>query len=361
MSSPDGSELLSLTASLVEVASESHHEAAIAERVEQLLAKRGHLETRRIGDNILARTHLGRRERLVLAGHLDTVPENGNGYARIEGEVCHGLGACDMKGGLAVMLALLAAVAEPVVDVTFIAYACEEVARADSGLLEIERLAPEWLEGDAAVLGEPTAAVVEAGCQGVLRAAVTLRGERAHSARPWMGENAIHRLGALLVRVAAYEPRRPVIGGCEYREALQAVYVQGGVAANVVPDLARVTLNHRFAPDRDAALAAEAVREVLGEGLSEERGDTFVVEESAAPAPPALDHPLLARLLQSSGEAPRAKLGWTDVSFFSARGVPACNFGPGDPALAHNAAERVSCDELLRAYVALEDLITDSG
>ncbi|MGH9302943.1 MAG: succinyl-diaminopimelate desuccinylase [Acidimicrobiales bacterium] len=351
-------DLLELTASLVDISSVSHNEAQLADHVEGMLAGCPGLELRRIGDNVLARTNLGRSGRLILAGHLDTVPENGNGRARIEGGTCIGLGACDMKGGLAVFLELLATVRAPAVDVTFIAYVCEEVAQRYSGLGEVERQAPGWLAADVAVLGEPSGALVEAGCQGVLQMALTLTGERAHSARPWMGVNAIHRLAEVLCRVAAYEARRPVLDGCEYREALQAVLVEGGVARNVVPDRASAVLNHRFAPDRDAASALGAVRSFLGDALDEARGDRLVAEEQAAPAPPSLDHPLLARLVEATEAPPRAKLGWTDVSFFAARGTPACNFGPGDPTLAHSAAERVSREELERAYAALESLIS---
>jgi succinyl-diaminopimelate desuccinylase len=351
-------DLLALTAELVNIPSLSHDESAIADRIEALLSGGGHLEVRRLGNNVLARTALGRPLRLMLAGHLDTVPANGNERAVVEGDICHGLGSADMKGGLAVMAELARRVVSPAVDVTFIAYVCEEVDQEHSGLGQIEADAPEWLRADAAVLGEPTASVVEAGCQGVLRVEIELGGERAHTARPWMGVNAIHRLGAVLTAVASYEARRPVIDGCEYREALQAVAVEGGVANNVVPDAARLVLNHRFAPDVSVEEAFAAVSAVVEPALDPTLGDRVTLAASARAAPPGLGHPLLGRLVTSSAAAPRAKLGWTDVSFFAARGIPAVNFGPGEPTLAHSASERVVRADLERAYGALYDLLT---
>jgi succinyl-diaminopimelate desuccinylase len=358
-------DLLGLTAQLVDIPSVSHEEAAIADHVQAMLASAPHLEVARIGNNVVARTSLaGRAERpmrLLLAGHLDTVPANGNERARVSGDTCRGLGSTDMKGGLTVMIEAVRRVTVPALDVTFIAYVCEEVEQRHSGLLEIEASAPEWLTADAAVLGEPTASIVEAGCQGALRIGVEIGGERAHTARPWMGVNAIHRLSDVLGAVAAYEGRRPVIDGCEYREALQAVAVSGGVANNVVPDSARLVLNHRFAPDRTGDEAFEAICAFVAPNLDESHGDSIRLESTVLAAPPSLGHQLLARLVESSGAAPRAKLGWTDVSFFASRGVPAANFGPGDPALAHSAGERVERADLDRAYSVLCDLLARGG
>lgn len=353
-----GVDLLARTAELVDIPSVSHHERALADHLEERLATCAHLSVRRIGDNVLARTELGRPSRLIFAGHLDTVPPNGNETARIDGNVLWGLGAADMKGGLAVMSEIVRSVPEPSVDVTFIGYVCEEVEQSHSGLRQIEEADEDWLAGDVAILGEPTGSSVEAGCQGVLRVAVRLRGERAHTARPWMGENAIHRLGPLLETVSGYEGRRPVIDGCEFREALQAVSVSGGVASNVVPDEVVLVLNHRFAPDRDVETAFVHLRELVASAVDLDRGDEVVLDDSSAPAAPGLSHPLLASLVSASGSAPTAKLGWTDVSFFSARGVPAANFGPGEPALAHTAAERVELADLVRADATLRGLLT---
>ncbi len=231
-------DLLLATADLVAIPSESHAEEALADHVEARLREIPGLGVERIASNVVARTETGKDTRVVLAGHLDTVPANGNTEPKIDGNTLWGLGSADMKGGLSVMLALAAAITDPLVDVTYVFYSGEEVSREHSGLLRIEAVAPELLHADAAVLGEPTGARIEAGCQGVLRLEVDLGGRRAHAARPWMGINAVQRLGPLLDRVAAYESRQPVIDGCQYREALQAVRVSGGVAGNVVPDRA---------------------------------------------------------------------------------------------------------------------------
>jgi succinyl-diaminopimelate desuccinylase len=351
-------DLLSATARLVAVPSESHSEAALADHVEARLREIPGLAVERIASNVVARTETGNDTRVVLAGHLDTVPANGNTEPKIDGDTLWGLGSADMKGGLAVMLALAVAIRDPIVDVTYVFYAGEEVSREHSGLLQIEAVAPGLLNADAAVLGEPTSARIEAGCQGVLKLEVDLGGTRAHTARPWMGTNAVHRLAPLLDRVAAYESRQPVIDGCQYREALQAVKVSGGVAGNVVPDRASVVLNHRFAPDRDASAAEASVRSLLSPLLDAGLGDRITLVESQPGAPPSLAHPLLSRLLQATGLPPRAKLGWTDVAFFSERGVPAVNFGPGDPELAHTADERVTRTELDRAYTSLKGLLS---
>jgi succinyl-diaminopimelate desuccinylase len=352
-------DLLARCAELVDIPSVSHGEAALADAVEATVRALPWLTVERVGDNVVARTSAGRPQRLVLAGHLDTVPPNGNDRARVDGDVLWGLGAADMKGGLAVFLELARTVPEPVVDVTFVFYVCEEVAQQHNGLLQLAGARPDLLAADAAVLGEPTGGVVEAGCQGALRVDVTLVGERAHPARPWMGRNAVHRLAPLLGRVAAYEERRPVLDGCEYREALQAMRVEGGVAGNVVPDRVVVQLNHRFAPDRSADEAVAAVRALLGDSVDAAGGDAFELVDAAAPAPPALEHPLLRSLLERTGAPPRAKLGWTDVSFFAGRGVPATNFGPGDPSLAHTADEHVSRRELEDAYTVLQGLLAE--
>ncbi|MHB1986843.1 MAG: succinyl-diaminopimelate desuccinylase [Acidimicrobiales bacterium] len=364
------SDLLALTEALVDIPSVSHDEAAVADFVEERLREiaAGTLEVVRIEDNVCARTSFGLPSRLILAGHLDTVPANGNARARVVGDVVSGLGSVDMKGGVAVFLETARAVcaasrppgarAELRSDLTFIFYACEEVDRRHSGLVQIAAIDPSWLEGDAAILGEPTAGFVEAGCQGVLRVAIEVRGERAHTARPWMGCNAIHALGAILQAVSGYEERRPVIDSCEYREALQAVSVEGGVANNVVPDRARLVLNHRFAPDRSADEAFDAIGVLVAEAAHGHAAKvTMTVEDSAAPAPPGLSHPVLGALVEASGKAPRAKLGWTDVSFFASRGVPAANFGPGEPTMAHTAGERVDRSELERVFETLRTVL----
>jgi succinyl-diaminopimelate desuccinylase len=349
-------DLLARAAELVDIPSVSHHEAALVAHLESALRAVPWLDTVRIGDNLVARTRLGRPMRLVLGGHTDTVPPTeSNARGRLDGDVLWGVGSADMKGALAVMLELARTVAEPAVDVTYVFYAREEVAIEHSGLREIDRAAPELLEADAAILGEPTAAVFEAGCQGTMRVRVTLTGTRAHTARAWLGRNAIHKLGRVTAQLERYEPRRPVIQGCHYHEGLQAVFVDGGSAGNVVPDRATITINHRFAPDRTPRQAEAQVREVLAPAL--EPDDLVEVVDCAPAAAPNLQHPLLAAFTGRNDLAVRAKLGWTDVAFFAERGVPAANFGPGDPELAHTAQERLEREFLEFSYVALDDLL----
>ena len=311
----------------------------------------------RVGDNVVARTTLARSHRLVLAGHLDTVPPVENQRPRIDGDTVWGVGASDMKGGLAVMLDLAATVREPAVDVTWCFYAREEINRDRSGLAELWQERPDLLAGDAAVLGEPTSALVEAGCQGTMRVRITLHGVRAHTARPFTGRNAIHRLAPVLQRVADWPGREVVLDGCTYAEQLQVVGIEGGVASNVVPDRAGVIVNLRYAPDRQQAEAEAFLHELLDPTLELGEGDTWELLDAGDGAPPSLGHPLLKALVEQSGDAPKAKVGWTDVASFWAHGVPAANFGPGDPLLAHHPDERVARAQLERAREVLGSVI----
>lgn len=353
---PSG-DLLGLTAALIDIPSVSFNEGPITDAIEAELAGLDHLETHRVGDNLVARTNLGRPRRIALAGHTDTVPAAGNERARIDGDTLWGLGAADMKSGVAVLLELARTVTAPAVDVSYVLYAREEVDSRHSGLKELAEARPDLLEADVALLAEPTGGAIEAGCQGTLRVRVTMAGERAHTARAWMGRNAIHRLTGVLDVLTGYEPRRPEVDGCEYREGLQAVTVTGGAAGNVVPDEASVTVNHRFAPDRTPAEAEAHVRAVLAPALGPD--DAVELVDAAPAARPGLGHPLLAAL--ADRRQVRAKLGWTDVAFFSARGVPASNFGPGDPLLAHTAGEYVGREAVESAYAALEDLLVNGA
>lgn len=339
------------------VASVSHQERELVDLLETDLHGFAHLHLSRIGDNLVAQTQLGHKRRLVLAGHTDTVPANGNTTARIVGERMYGLGTSDMKGGVASMLELARTVVEPAVDVTYVFYAREEVASEHSGLKEIFVKQPELLQGDIALLGEPTCGAIEAGCQGSLRFEVVLGGERAHTARPWMGRNAIHRLRQVLAIVASFEPRCPLIEGCEYRESLEAVHVEGGVAGNVVPDKAMLRVNYRFAPDRDCETATSFVCELLAPALDED--DFIEVVDCSPAAQPGLANPLLRALIDRNDLMVRAKLGWTDVAFFSQIGVPASNFGPGDPTLAHTKDEYLERASLLSTHSVLVDLLSN--
>jgi len=351
-------DLLALTAELVAIPSKSGDEAALAERIVDELSPCGWLEVERIGDNVVARTHLGRSRRVIVAGHLDTVPPAGNDRPRVDGDTLWGVGAADMKGGVAVMTHLARSISAPVVDVTWCFYAREEVSRSESGLEEIWAARPDLLAADMAVLAEPTDGRVEAGCQGTMRAVIRLTGRRAHTARPFTGVNAIHRMAPVLERVAAWEGRAVVLDGCEYVEQLQAVAVEGGVAGNVVPDAAALTVNYRYAPDRDDQAAREFLDALMADLVDPDRGDRIEVVDQAPGALPALDQLLVAALVRASGAVPRAKVGWTDVSRFAGRGLPAANFGPGDPLLAHRADEHVSRSSLDQVRAVLAGLLS---
>jgi succinyl-diaminopimelate desuccinylase len=328
---------------LVAVDSVSGNEDALATLVYERLVANGTLDVERIGDNVIARSTGHHATRVLVAGHLDTVPGDARAAVIVD-DVLHGLGACDMKGSMAGMLDLALDPTPRPVEVTWVFYAREEIARPQSGLLEVAELRPELLVADVAVLAEPTGGRVEAGCQGTLRVKITLSGVRAHTARPFTGRNAIHRLGDLLAFVATYEPREVELDGVTYVEQLQAVSVEGGVAPNVVPDSASCLLNHRVAPDRTRDQAVRWLSDFLGELLDD--GDVVEVADWAPSASPELGNAHLARLVELSGATPRAKVGWTDVATFREMGIPATNYGAGDPLLAHRSDEYVTAEEV---------------
>ncbi|GAA1918668.1 succinyl-diaminopimelate desuccinylase [Nocardioides lentus] len=346
-------DVVTLTRDLVDIESVSHHEADIADAVEAALSALPHLTVVRRGHTVVARTELGRAERVVIAGHLDTVPLNDNLPSRLDEEtgLLHGLGTCDMKGGDAVILRLAATLSEPVRDVTYVLYEAEEVEDVHNGLGKLAASDPDLLAADFAILMEPSNAGVEAGCQGTLRVDVTTRGERAHSARAWRGVNAIHGAADVLARLASYEPRRPEIDGLTYVEGLNAVRVRGGVAGNVIPDECVVEVNFRFAPDRSTAEAEAFVRDFFS-------GHEVTLTDLAPAAVPGLGRPAAAAFVEAVGGQVAPKFGWTDVARFSELGVPAVNYGPGDPMLAHTQAEHVPvadirrCEETLTAWLS---------
>jgi succinyl-diaminopimelate desuccinylase len=346
---------LAATAALVDVASESWSEGPLTDRIEAELAALDHLEVVRIGDNVIARTNLGRDRRLILAGHSDTVPANGNATARVDGDTLWGVGSADMKGGLAVMLESARVHRRPAVDVTYVFYAREEIAAEHNGLAEVVRERPDLLVADLALLGEPTDGAIEAGCQGAIRIRVTMAGARAHVARAWTGRNAIHRSGPLMVAIDGHVARRPVIDGCEYHEALQVVAIDGGVSGNVVPDQVQLTIAHRFAPDRSGPEAEAWLRTVVEPFLDE--GDTLEVTDLSPAAPPGLDRPELASIVDHHRLKVRSKLGWTDVARFAELGVPAANFGPGDPTVAHTRDEHVTRDSIERCWAVIDQVV----
>jgi succinyl-diaminopimelate desuccinylase len=339
-----------LTAALVDIPSVSGSEAVLADAVQAAFAGIGGLELLRDGDAVLARTTLGRQRRILLAGHLDTVPIAANVPSYVDDGRLYGCGTSDMKSGVAVLLRLAGTLPAPACDVTWICYDNEEVEAARNGLRRIAQRHRGWLDGDLAILLEPTLGRVEAGCQGTLRAVVTVPGRRAHSARSWLGTNAIHAAAPLLARLAGYRAAEVPIDGCTYREGLNAVRISGGVASNVLPDECTVTVNFRFAPNRSEEQAAEHVREVFA-------GYQVEIADSAPGALPGLGAPAAREFLAAVGGQPVAKYGWTDVARFAALGIPAVNFGPGDPNLAHTREEHVelarieACEQALRAYL----------
>ncbi|MEU5865706.1 succinyl-diaminopimelate desuccinylase [Nonomuraea sp. NPDC047529] len=340
-----------LTAAIVDIESVSGGEKALADAVEQALTALPHLTVDRSGETVVARTNLGRAERVLIAGHLDTVPVAANLPSRVEGDLLYGCGTSDMKAGVAVALWLAATVPAPNRDVTYVFYDCEEIEAERNGLTRVARDHPEWLAADFAVLMEPTDGVIEGGCQGTLRADVTVTGKRAHSARSWFGVNAVHGIEPVLARLNAYEARLPMVDGLEYHEGLNAVAVRGGVAGNVIPDECVVTVNYRFAPDLTIEQAEQHVREVF-------EGYRVSFLDAAPGARPGLTHPVAAAFTAAVGGTPRAKLGWTDVSRFSALGVPAVNYGPGDPNLAHQQGEYVSLPKIVESERALLNWLT---
>ena len=343
-------DVVTLTQQLVDIESVSKDEQAIADAVEAALRPLTHLTVTRHGNTVVARTDLGRDERVVIAGHLDTVPLNDNLPSRLDEAtgLLHGLGTCDMKGGDAVILRLAATLDEPVRDLTLVLYECEEIDSEFNGLNLLSQSHPELLTADFAILMEPSNAVVEAGCQGTLRVDVRTTGERAHSARSWRGVNAIHKAGEVLARLNAYEARRPVIDGLEYHEGLNAVFVRGGVAGNVLPDECVVEVNFRFAPDRSEAEAEAFVREFFD-------GFEVTLTDTAPGALPGLDRPAAKAFIEAVGGEVNPKFGWTDVARFTALGVPAVNFGPGDPMLAHKQEEYVPVEQIRSCERALVD------
>lgn len=343
-----------LTADIIDYESVSGNETALADAVEALLRSCSHLQVVRDGDSLIARTSLGRQERVILAGHLDTVPlprvpgSRGTVPSSWDGEVLYGRGATDMKGGVAVQLALAAALTEPSRDITYVFYDHEEVEASLSGLGRLVKKFPSWLEADFAVLLEPTDGTVEGGCNGTSRFEVTTTGRAAHSARAWMGENAIHKMAEVLVRLRDHEPATVTVDGLDFRESLNAVLISGGTAGNVIPDRAVVEVNYRFAPDKTPAEAEAYICDLL-------QGFEVVRTDAAAGARPGLNHPAAAAFVAAVGADPKPKYGWTDVARFSALGIPAVNFGPGDALLAHSDDEHVHADAIRTCFKALND------
>ncbi|HWT32804.1 MAG TPA: succinyl-diaminopimelate desuccinylase [Microbacterium sp.] len=346
-----------LTRAICDMPSVSGDEKSLADAIHAAIGGLAHLEVYRDGDTIVARTDRGRAQRVVIAGHIDTVPINANVPTRdieLDGApYIWGRGTVDMKAGVAVQLKLAAELADPRIDVTWMWYDHEEVAAELNGLNRLSQSRPDLFAGDFAILGEPSNGEVEGGCNGNLRAIVRTHGVRAHSARAWIGENAIHRAAPALMRLSEYRPRDVAVEGLVYREGLNAVRIGGGVAGNVIPDLCEIEVNYRFAPSRSVAEAEDHVRNVF-EGFEVE------VVDSSEGARPGLDAPLAQEFVAAVGATPKPKYGWTDVARFSALGVPAVNYGPGDPHLAHHDEERVPVAQIEGVEQGLRTWLTAS-
>lgn len=350
----EADDLLRLTAALVAVPSVSGDERLLADLVERRLRERAPAVTvHRVGNNVVARTghHAPGTPRVVLAGHLDTVPEMPRRPVdSVPGRIS-GLGAVDMKGGVAVMLLLAGQAARSAYDLTFVFYDKEEIGSRRSGMNTLFAEHRALVDGDLAILLEPTGGVIEAGCQGNLVVELGFDGTRAHTARPWQGVNAIHRAGPALAAIAAHDPGVATIDGLAYRQSLSVVAVEGGVQGNVVPDRCTIRVNYRHAATQDSETAAKFVASLAPDA------DDLTVVLSSPPAPPDLRHPLVARLCEVTGAEVRPKLGWTDVGRFAAHGIPAVNFGPGDSELAHGPREVVTDGELTACHAALSTLL----
>ena len=336
-------DVVDVAAALIDVPSESHHEHEIADALEAALSGRPHLRMRRSGNALVAEVG---EPKVVIAGHLDTVPAAGNLPHRFEGDRLFGLGSVDMKGGLAIAAKLAHDITEPHTGVRFVFYDCEEVAAIHNGLARLASEDESILRADLAIVMEPSNGVVEGGCQGTIRVEVRTEGERAHSARSWTGTNAIHGAADILTRLAEYRPREPMVDGLRYREGLNAVAIRGGVAGNVIPDECIVTVNYRFAPDKSVPEAIDHVSEIF-DGFN-----VTVIDESPG-ARPGLDQPLVQQFVESVGVPIEPKYGWTDVARFSQAGTPALNYGPGDPTLAHTVDENVAVEQIRQVFASL--------
>ncbi|CAM3851049.1 succinyl-diaminopimelate desuccinylase [Corynebacterium belfantii] len=351
---------IDLTRALVDIESPSHYEKNIADAIEQALHAIDNVEVLRHGNTLVARTHRGLGERVILAGHIDTVPIADNVPSHMEGDVMFGCGTVDMKSGMAVYLHAFATLANhPALakDLTVVCYEGEEVASEYNGLGHVQAAHPDWLSGDLALLGEPSGAVIEAGCQGTIRLRVTGHGVRAHSARSWLGDNAMHKLAPVITNITQYDAQEVLVDGCLYHEGLNIVHCESGVATNTIPDEAWMFVNFRFAPNRSVDEALAHMLEVLD--LPE--GVTYDIDDAVPGARPGLDRPAAAALLEATGGKFRAKYGWTDVSRFSETGVPAVNFGPGDPAYCHKKDEQCPVSMITEVSRTLVHYLTSTS
>ncbi len=320
---------------LCQIPSPIGEERALCDAVaERLQTARTAAPIRRYGDSLVVPLTRGTGgPHVVLAGHLDVVRTEHEGSPRIEGERLYGAGAADMKSGVCLMLDLAERPRLPHADLTLVFYAREEGPFAENELGRVLAEDGEVTRADVAIALEPSDNKLQLGCGGSIHAAVTFMGRTAHSARPWQGENAIHKASGLLARLGALEPVSDVVDGLEWKSVISATLASGGRARNVIPDKLELNLNHRFGPGTSVERAQARIHELVA-------GEAEVHFTDVAPsAPPRRDHPLIAALAESGVAAIEPKQAWTDVARFSAAGVPAANFGPGVQAQAHQKNE----------------------
>ena len=344
-------ELSKLTLDLVNISSVSKDEKSIADLIAEALKKYSHLKITRVNNSIVAQTNFGNKQRVVIAGHIDTVPANNNFPGKINNSEVIGLGSVDMKSGIAVALKLASEITSSNYDVTYLFYESEEIETKFNGLELITKQQKDLLDCDFAILMEPTNGILEVGCQGSLRFEVSTSGKRSHSARWWNGENAIHKTNKILEILNNYKSREPEIDGHKFREGLQAVKVNGGIAGNVVPDSVTISINHRFAPDTSIDQATQNMKTLF-------KDFNFQLVDAANAAPTGLSNPLIKEFVSNIGKNVAPKFGWTDVARFANAGIPAINFGPGDPNLAHHPEEKVLISQIIDVYESLKKWLT---
>ena len=347
------------TIALVEIASESRDEAAILDAIRPRLAGAPGLHLADDHDTVLAALPTRRPAvpLVLLAGHVDTVPVAGAGPAALDGGVVRGRGAADMKGGIAVMLALAdEGAGSASVDLGYLFFGREEVPITESALLPAFDRVPELREAALAIVLEPTANALEVGCNGNLQAVVRVRGRAAHSARPWLGDNAIHAAIEALGPVADLPVRDVDVDGLVFREVVSVTTIAGGVAGNVVPDLVEAHVNMRYAPTHTPDAAETRLRELLGHPRVE-----LEILGNAPPGRVCLDNPLVTRLRASGDLEVRPKQAWTPVAEFGMVGVDAVNLGPGDPRYAHTDDEQVTATALARTHQIVSAFLAEEA
>ena len=341
---------------LIDTPSETGNEGRLCTEVAARLYRAFGQETvDRVGNSLV----VGPRDAaapILLVGHLDTVPSQGQPPARIEGDRMFGLGASDMKAGVAVMLHLLEDrdVRLTGRDLIGVFYAGEE-GPSDGNELETVLVRAPWLKAASfAIVLEPTDGEVQIGCNGVVNARVVFEGTAAHSARPWLGVNAVTRSGEWLAEMDKREPEPVEIDGLIFREVISVTRASGGIANNIVPSSFELNVNYRFAPHRSIDDAVDVLASVCV------AADGFEVIDSAPAGPVDTAHPILDRLRELSGAPPAAKQGWTDVARLGAFGIAAVNYGPGETALAHKVDESVRLDDLDKVFDTLRQLLLDA-